>query len=126
NGTDAIFRADDSVLYVSLHEWPFYPGTGGPDDQSETTVNVPLAPGSDDDAYLDAFAERVEPAVKAFDPQLVLVSAGFDAHEEDPLAHMLVTANGFRELARRCAALGPRIAAVLEGGYNVATLPRLV
>jgi acetoin utilization deacetylase AcuC-like enzyme len=64
--------------------------------------------------------------VRAFDPDLVLVSAGFDAHEEDPLAHMAVTADGFRELARRSAQLGPRVAAVLEGGYNLATLPRLV
>jgi acetoin utilization deacetylase AcuC-like enzyme len=126
NGTEAIFRRDDSVLYVSLHEWPFWPGTGGPDDQGETTVNVPLRAGSDDGDYLRAFAERVEPEVEAFDPQLVLVSAGFDAHEEDPLANMRVTTNGFRELARRCAALGPRVAAVLEGGYNVVTLPRLV
>jgi acetoin utilization deacetylase AcuC-like enzyme len=126
NGTEAIFHGDDSVLFVSMHEWPFYPGTGGPDDQSETTVNIPLSGGSGDDEYIRAFTERVEPTVTAFDPQLVLVSAGFDAHEEDPLADMRVTANGFRELARRCAALGPRVAAVLEGGYNVATLARLV
>ena len=126
NGTEEIFRGDDSVLYVSLHQWPFYPGTGGPDDQDETTVNVPLPAGSTDAEYLDAFATSVEPAVAGFAPELVLVSAGFDAHEEDPLAQMRVTANGFRELARRCAALGPRVAAVLEGGYNLATLPRLV
>jgi acetoin utilization deacetylase AcuC-like enzyme len=126
NGTEAIFRGDDSVLYVSLHQWPFYPGTGGPDDQDETTLNIPLPAGSTDAEYIDAFATRVEPAVWRFDPELVLVSAGFDAHEEDPLAQMLVTTAGFRELARRCAALGPRVAAILEGGYNLATLPRLV
>jgi acetoin utilization deacetylase AcuC-like enzyme len=126
NGTEAIFRDDDSVLYVSLHEWPFYPGTGGPDDQAETTLNVPLAAGCDDRDYFAAFADQVEPAVRRFDPELVLVSAGFDAHEEDPLANMRVSARGFRELARRCAALGPRVAAVLEGGYNLVTLPRLV
>jgi acetoin utilization deacetylase AcuC-like enzyme len=68
----------------------------------------------------------VEPAVEQFGPDLVLVSAGFDAHEEDPLAQMRVSADGFRELSRRCAALAPRVAAVLEGGYNLATLPRLV
>ena len=126
NGTEAIFRTDDSVLYVSLHQWPFYPGTGGPEDQAERTLNVPLPAGSNDDDYLRAFAAQVEPAVRRFDPQLVLVSAGFDAHEEDPIAEMRVTTNGFRELARRSAALGPRVAAVLEGGYNVVTLPRLV
>ena len=126
NGTDAIFRHDDSVLFVSLHQWPFYPGTGGPDDQAETTVNVPLEAGSGDAEYADAFTRIVEPAVTAFEPQLVLVSAGFDAHAEDPLGGMSVTEEGFRELARRSAALGPRTAAVLEGGYNLETLPRLV
>jgi acetoin utilization deacetylase AcuC-like enzyme len=126
NGTEEIFRGDDSVLYVSLHQWPFYPGTGGPDDQDETTLNIPLPAGSTDAEYVDAFATRVEPAVARFAPDLVLVSAGFDAHAEDPLADMRVTTPGFRELARRCAALGPRVAAILEGGYNLATLPRLV
>src|SRR5581483_7411183 len=126
NGTEAIFAGDDSVLYVSLHEWPFYPGTGGPDDQAETTVNIPLAAGSGDDEYLQAFEQLVEPAVAGFDPGLVLVSAGFDAHVDDPLAEMEVTADGFRELSRRCAALAPRVAAVLEGGYQLETLPGLV
>jgi acetoin utilization deacetylase AcuC-like enzyme len=126
NGTEEIFRDDDSVLFVSLHQWPFYPGTGGPDEQAETTLNVPLPAGSGDRDYLAAFSERVEPCVRAFDPELVLVSAGFDSHVDDPLAEMRVTADGFRELARRSAQLGPRVAAVLEGGYNLATLPMLV
>jgi acetoin utilization deacetylase AcuC-like enzyme len=126
NGTQAIVADDDSVLFVSLHQWPFYPGTGGPDEQGETLVNVPLPAGCDDVEYLRAFDEFVAPAVERFEPELVLVSAGFDAHVEDPLADMRVTANGFRELARRSAALGPRVAGVLEGGYNVATLPGLV
>ena len=128
NGTEEIFRDDDSVFFVSLHQYGggFYPGTGGPADQAETTLNVPLPPGSGDAEYARVFGERVEPAVRAFDPALVLVSAGFDAHAEDPLASMSVTADGFRELARRSAALAPRVAAVLEGGYNVSTLPRLV
>jgi acetoin utilization deacetylase AcuC-like enzyme len=126
NGTEAIFAEDDGVLFVSLHQWPFYPGSGGPDDQRETTLNVPMSAGSGDEEYLRAFAHTVEPAVARFDPQLVLVSAGFDAHEADPLADMRVTADGFRELARRCAALGPRVGAVLEGGYQTETLPALV
>jgi acetoin utilization deacetylase AcuC-like enzyme len=126
NGTEDIFRDDLSVLFVSLHEWPFYPGTGGPEEQGETLLNIPLPAGSTDEDYLRAFGQRVEPAVAAFEPDLVLISAGFDAHEEDPLAGMLVTEAGFRELARRSAALGPRVAAVLEGGYNLETLPRLV
>jgi acetoin utilization deacetylase AcuC-like enzyme len=126
NGTEDIFRDDPSVFFVSLHQWPFYPGTGGPGEVGETLLNVPLPAGSTDEDYLGVFDERVAPAVTAFGPDLVLVSAGFDAHEEDPLAGMLVTEEGFRELARRSAALGPRIGVVLEGGYNLATLPRLV
>ncbi len=126
NGTEAIFWDDPSVLFVSLHQWPFYPGTGGPGTGNETSINVPLPPGSGDDDYAAAFERIVAPAVGAFEPELVLVSAGFDAHEADPLAEMRVTREGFRDLARRSAALAPRVAAVLEGGYNVETLPGLV
>jgi acetoin utilization deacetylase AcuC-like enzyme len=126
NGTQAIFENDPSVLFVSLHQWPFYPGTGGPTEQGETLLNVPLRAGCDDGDYLTAFRELVEPKVRAFEPELVLVSAGFDAHVEDPLADMRVSDDGFRELARRSAALAPRVGAVLEGGYNLETLPRLV
>jgi acetoin utilization deacetylase AcuC-like enzyme len=126
NGTQDIFWDDASVLFASLHQWPFYPGTGGPGEENETTVNVPLPAGSGDEEYLRAFTERVEPAVLAFEPELVLVSAGFDAHVDDPLAGMRVTGDGFRELARRSAALAPRVAAVLEGGYDPRTLPSLV
>jgi acetoin utilization deacetylase AcuC-like enzyme len=95
-------------------------------EENETTVNVPLPAGSGDEDYLLAFDERVAPPVRAFDPELLLVSAGFDAHVDDPLAGMRVTADGFRELARRSAALAPRFAAVLEGGYDPRTLPTLV
>jgi acetoin utilization deacetylase AcuC-like enzyme len=126
NGTQAIFWDDPSVFFVSLHQWPFYPGSGGPDEQGETTLNIPLSAGSGDEEYADAFDRLVEPAVRAFAPDLVLVSAGFDAHEDDPLANMKVTEEGFRELSRRSAALAPRFAAVLEGGYNLSSLPRLV
>jgi acetoin utilization deacetylase AcuC-like enzyme len=126
NGTEAIFRQDDSVLFVSLHQWPFYPGSGGPDDQAETTINVPLAAGSGDAEYLDAFDRVVEPAVQRFDPELLVVSAGFDAAAGDPLGGMRISEDGFRELAKRCRALSDRVAAVLEGGYNLETLPRLV
>jgi acetoin utilization deacetylase AcuC-like enzyme len=126
NGTEEIFRDDDSVFVASLHQWPFYPGSGGPGEGGPTTLNVPLPAGSGDDDYLDAFDELVAPAVRAFEPELVLVSAGFDAHVMDPLAAMRVTENGFRELAARSAELGPRVAAVLEGGYDPRTLPALV
>ncbi len=126
NGTEAIFRGDDTVLCVSLHQWPFYPGTGGPGTNDTTTINVPLAAGSGDDVYLAAFADVVEPAVHSFDPGLLIVCAGFDAHVDDPLADMAVTADGFRRLAGGCKALAPRIGVVLEGGYNLDTLPGLV
>ena len=81
NGTEDIFRDDPSVFFVSLHQWPFYPGTGGPGEHGETLLNVPLPAGSTDEDYLRVFDEQVTPAVSAFDPELVLVSAGFDAHE---------------------------------------------
>jgi acetoin utilization deacetylase AcuC-like enzyme len=126
NGTEALFRDDDSVLFVSLHQWPFWPGSGGPDDQAETTLNVPMRAGSGDEEYRRAFERVVEPALARFQPELVLVSAGFDAHEDDPLADIRVTEEGFRELSQRCAAGAPRCAAVLEGGYNLDTLPSLV
>jgi acetoin utilization deacetylase AcuC-like enzyme len=125
NGTEAVFRGDPSVFFVSLHQWPLYPGTGGPGTSDEHTLNVPLPAGAGDEEYLSVSAESVEPAVRAFDPDLVIVSAGFDAHADDPLGQMELTAAGFRELSLRCAALAPRVAAVLEGGYNLETLPAL-
>jgi acetoin utilization deacetylase AcuC-like enzyme len=125
NGTQAIVDGDPSILYVSLHQWPFYPGTGGPSEQGETLVNLPLPAGTGDAGYLKAF-ERAERAITAFAPELLLVSAGFDAHVEDPLAQLQLSTEIFTELARRATALAPRVAAVLEGGYNLETLPDLV
>jgi acetoin utilization deacetylase AcuC-like enzyme len=126
NGTQEIFWTDESVLFVSLHQWPFYPGSGGPGEQTDTIVNVPMSAGSGDEEYLRTFDHTVAPAIERFAPDLVIVSAGFDAHERDPLAGMQVTADGFRELARRTTSIAPRLAAVLEGGYNLDTLPGLV
>ena len=125
NGTEAMFRNDDSVFFVSLHQWPFYPGTGGPGTSDDHTLNVPLEAGSTDDVYLTAFTDVVTPAVRSFEPDLVIVSAGFDAHADDPLGEMLLSAAGIRELSSGCASLAPRVAAVLEGGYNLGTLPEL-
>jgi acetoin utilization deacetylase AcuC-like enzyme len=125
NGTQNIVRDDSSILFVSLHQWPLYPGTGGPSEQGETLVNIPLPAGSGDADYFKAW-QTVELAVQQFAPELLLVSAGFDAHVDDPLADMEVTAAGFGELARRASRLAPRVAAVLEGGYNLRTLPDLV
>jgi acetoin utilization deacetylase AcuC-like enzyme len=125
NGTQDIVADDPTIFFASLHQWPLYPGTGGPHEQGETYLNIPLPPGTGDDGYLEAWA-TVERSVHRFEPELLLVSAGFDAHVDDPLADMEVTADGFRTLARRATALAPRVAAVLEGGYNLGTLPDLV
>jgi acetoin utilization deacetylase AcuC-like enzyme len=128
NGTQDIFWDDDTVFYASLHQERIFPGSGGPHEQAPTTVNVPLQAGCGDAEWLAAFDERVAPKVREFDPEVVLVSAGFDAHEDEDLylVDMRVTDDGFRELAKRCRALAPRIGAVLEGGYNVEALPRIV
>ena len=128
NGTQDIFWDDDSVLYASLHQGGIFPGTGGQDEQRATTVNVPLPGGLGDAEWLGAFDTHVAPAVRRFEPEVLLVSAGFDAHEDEEifLVDQRVTFDGFEELARRCTALAPRMAAILEGGYNLETLPRLV
>jgi acetoin utilization deacetylase AcuC-like enzyme len=128
NGTQDVFAGDDSVLYASLHQVGIYPGTGAAGEGGTTTLNVPLREGCGDTEWLRAFQQYVEPAVSRFAPELLLVSAGFDAHEDEDiyLVDQHVTDDGFRELAHRCSLLAPRVAAVLEGGYNLETLPRLV
>jgi acetoin utilization deacetylase AcuC-like enzyme len=125
NGTQDIVHADPTILFVSLHQWPFYPGSGGPYEQGETLVNIPMSAGAGDADYFEAWS-TVERAVTRFSPDLLLVSAGFDAHVDDPLADIELSDGAFRELAARAAQLAPRVAAVLEGGYNLRTLPGLV
>ena len=93
NGTQDIVEDDPTIFFASLHQWPFYPGTGGPYEQGETLVNLPLPAGTGDDEYLQAF-ETVERAVARFEPELLLVSAGFDAHVDDPLADLELSADG--------------------------------
>jgi acetoin utilization deacetylase AcuC-like enzyme len=126
NGTQDIFWSDPSVLFVSLHQWPFWPGSGGPGEGNEATVNVPLDAGSGDGEYVDAFERLVEPAIRSFEPDLLIVSAGFDAGAGDLIGGMRVTEEGFAEMARRAKALSQRVALVLEGGYTLETLPRFV
>ena len=126
NGTQAIFWDDASVFFVSLHQWPWWPGSGGPGEGTSTTINVPLPAGSGDEEYVAAMERIAEPAVVALSPDLVLASAGFDAWAGDPLGGMVVTEAGFAELARQSAAWCDRSAFVLEGGYDVEALPRLV
>ena len=126
NGTQAMFLNDPSVLFISIQQWPFWPGTGGPGDGNDSTINVPLTAGSGDIEYLQAMEETVEPAVRRFAPDLLLISAGFDAGEGDLLGGMRVTPQGFGELAARAGRLCERRALILEGGYNLNTLPGLV
>jgi acetoin utilization deacetylase AcuC-like enzyme len=129
NGTQHIFEADRSVLYVSTHQYPYYPGTGdateiGRDDGLGFTVNVPLAAWSTDADYGLVFDQIVLPVVTQFHPDLVLVSAGFDAHERDPLGGMRLTTPAFaamtlalRGVADTCC--DGRLVAVVEGGYDL-------
>jgi acetoin utilization deacetylase AcuC-like enzyme len=124
NGTEDIFWTDPAVLYVSLHQYPWYPGTGdatdvGGDDGRGYTLNIPLPAASAEDAYDAAFVELIEPAARAFAPDIVLVSAGFDAHAADPLCMMRLTAGAFGRLARRVRGFGAGPVCVLEGGYDV-------
>lgn len=126
NGTQDMFWNDPTVLYVSIHQWPFYPGTGGPGEGNDTTLNVPLGAGCGDAVYRSVMEELVEPAISRFVPDLLLVSAGFDAAVDDPIGGMRITADGFRELTRRTGTLCERRAFILEGGYNLETLPGLV
>jgi acetoin utilization deacetylase AcuC-like enzyme len=134
NGTQAIFWDDPRVLYVSLHEWPAYPGTGradetGGDGAPGLTVNIPLPGGATGDIAVRALDEVVAPVAEGFAPTWVVVSAGFDAHRDDPLAGLAWSAGDYALLAARAAALvsGPgRILAVLEGGYDLEALRRSV
>jgi acetoin utilization deacetylase AcuC-like enzyme len=129
NGTQDIFWNDPSVLYMSVHQYPYYPGTGAPTEIGGSnargaTINVGLPSGSSDAEYLAAFDHVFVPAIARFAPDLILVSAGFDAFERDPLAGMRVTHAGFAAIAQRTrraadAHAGGRIVAVLEGGYDL-------
>ena len=136
NGTQDAFYARDRVLFCSLHQWPLYPGTGSAAERGigageGATINVPLPAGTGDDAYLHAFDDQVLPAARRYQPELILVSAGFDAHVADPLGGMRLTEQGFTALTERVLALGgefagDRVVLVLEGGYDVAALGRAV
>ena len=129
NGTQHMFESDRRVLYVSSHAYPFYPGTGslremGVEEGRGFTVNLPLPAGMGDGEYARIYRDVVEPIGRAFDPELVLVSAGFDAFGGDPLAPMALTAGGYSELAAVCLATATgaahgRAVFVLEGGYDL-------
>jgi acetoin utilization deacetylase AcuC-like enzyme len=129
NGTQDIFNQDPSVLYFSTHQYPHYPGTGhwsetGQGQGQGTTVNVPLPAGVGDEGYTSVFRSLLWPVAQRFRPQLILVSAGFDAHWDDPLAFMLLSLTGYARLARQLRDLAQelcdgRIVFALEGGYHL-------
>ena len=136
NGTQEIFYEDPTVFYVSTHQYPHYPGTGAETEVGKGagkgfTLNCPMPAGRDDDDYAAVFTKKIIPALKAFGPEFVLISAGFDAHRDDPLAGMKVTERGFGELTRLVRQLADdacrgRIVSCLEGGYNLPALARSV
>ncbi|MBZ0253470.1 MAG: histone deacetylase, partial [Candidatus Methylomirabilis sp.] len=136
NGTQHAFWEDPRVLFISTHRYPFYPGTGDVNEVGKGagegyTVNIPLPGGTDDAAYLRVFRELVDPIARRFEPDLVLISAGFDAHERDPLGGMAVTEPGFGAMMTILGRIaddhaGGRAVAVLEGGYDLLALERSV
>jgi acetoin utilization deacetylase AcuC-like enzyme len=131
NGTQNIFWADDSVLFCSTHQAPFYPGSGGVNETGEfgTIVNAPLFAGASGDAFQEAWADRILPRVDAFAPDLILISAGFDAHEHDPLGGLRLKEQDFGDATKRLLDIADRrcdgrVVSLLEGGYNLEALAR--
>lgn len=132
NGTQAIFYADPSVLFFSTHQWGLYPGTGHWSEVGDGagvgySVNVPMRPGWGDAALIDLFEQLLVPIARRFQPQLILVSAGYDSHWSDPLGGLLLTDQGFFELTRKLVELSNELCAgklvlTLEGGYGLAGL----
>jgi acetoin utilization deacetylase AcuC-like enzyme len=132
NGTQDIFYEDPSVFFCSLHQFPLYPGTGtrretGRGAGEGYTLNVPLPPGSGDETYVRFFEDELGATIRRFSPDLIMISAGFDAHRDDPLANMELTTEGFVRLTHIVTGLadevcGGRIVSVLEGGYDLEAL----
>jgi acetoin utilization deacetylase AcuC-like enzyme len=132
NGTQAIFWERPDVFYASWHQYPLYPGTGlgtetGAGAGLGTTLNCPLPAGAGDREHLDAWHQRIRPALEQFEPELLIISAGFDSDGRDPLAGLCVTAAGFAELSRTVVewadeCCGGRVVSVLEGGYSLDAL----
>ncbi|HDQ74073.1 MAG TPA: histone deacetylase [Chloroflexi bacterium] len=132
NGTQDAFAADANVFYVSTHQYPYYPGTGrhdetGHGDGQGTVFNVPLPPQVGDSGYIRIFQELVWPLAQRFQPDLILVSAGYDAHWSDPLAHMNLSLAGYAQLARELVRMSNdlcdgRLVFTLEGGYHLDVL----
>ena len=136
NGTQHLFEERADVFYASTHQYPFYPGTGAAEETGRgagagATLNLPLPAGTSDDGYAEAIEGVVIPALRRFAPDVLVLSAGFDAWRGDPLGGMRVSRDGFAAWGRALAALadevsGGRVLALLEGGYDLAALPDLV
>lgn len=135
NGTNDIFHARRDVLYVSIHQSPLYPGSGplrdvGAGDGEGYTVNLPVPPGAGEPIWLSLVQHLVTPVLRAFEPELILVSAGFDAHRSDPLAQCMLASESFAKMATHVAStardLGVPFGAVLEGGYDLDALAQSV
>ncbi|EQA63306.1 histone deacetylase family protein [Leptospira alexanderi serovar Manhao 3 str. L 60] len=136
NGTQEIFYQDPNVFYLSIHQFPFYPMTGlssetGKNEGIGTTKNIPMQANSDNQAYIQKFKEVVIPTMEHFGPDVVLISAGFDAHKEDPLGGMNITTKGFEDLTKIVLESADKICegkvlSFLEGGYNLTALSESV
>jgi len=125
NGTQHSFYNDDTVLYVSLHQHPLYPGTGQAHERGKnnTNLNIPLPPGAGPEQWLEALGKKAVPVLEAFAPDFLLISCGFDAHRSDPLAHQRLETETFAEMTRAVVHLaGGRIVSLLEGGYHLEAL----
>jgi acetoin utilization deacetylase AcuC-like enzyme len=135
NGTAEIFRRHDDVLFASIHQGGIFPGTGAREDSGSgpgegCTINLPVPAGSEESLWLSLLEDEILPAAAGFKPQLVLISAGFDAHRDDPLAECRLDASSFAGMAsltrEAAAGWGAPVGAVLEGGYDLAALAESV
>ena len=130
NGTQHIFEEDPTVFYISLHQYPFYPGTGARNERGfgkgeGYTLNIPLPAGTGEERYLKAFTDEIVPALERYKPELLIISAGFDAHKDDPIGGMRLTEQSFGMMTRLVRDIAP-VVSVLEGGYNLQALGRSV
>jgi len=124
NGTQHNLERDPNMAYISLHQWPFFPGTGAAHEKGDhrNVVNVPLAAGSGKDEYFKVFDKQVLPFLKVWEPELLIISAGFDASLNDPIGSMRLSAEHFAEFTRYCLDISPQLLIGLEGGYDLADL----
>ncbi len=136
NGTQHTFEEDPSVLYISLHQYPFYPGTGAAHETGNgrgrgATLNCPMPAGATDEDYRVAFSQQILPKIDAFKPEAVLISAGFDAHRDDPLAQINLSTEFYGWMSQRMMEAAEthangRLISMLEGGYDLHALPHCI